>query len=504
MFKNFKKKLMILISAVLVFTMIPSVAFADDADVDASDTAREFFENLTEDYSFENDVTVGKYILCPGKKMGHGTVEAKIYVKNDGTYDLELQFIGGTRVVKSVSVAGKSYNTISSEPYKNAKNKDVTDDVALISDFDPTLLIATSEEGFTHQLVLDVVAKDGENDDNLQNAIITFKLGDVAESSGNEQESSATLGVTINRTGNFSQQYLNSEFNKAYRLVSYDASSKTAVVSLGGSYSKMFLGTYQDASVATSGITTLSPENGTTLVTVPVSALDTAITVSLYQDNMGGNWRQYSFTFYKKEIKPTDVEETDTALVVDAKEETVVAVSVAQLVNATKPLEIKTKLGTVSFDTKAIAGFVAANTDNITFEMKDLKDEPIYKNSKYDMVLDLSLTDDEGNPIFTEGQGGKATITVPYEKEVPAGQKVVVYYIGLTGKEAVEATYDANAKTVTFTVEHFSTYAIMQEAATPSTGDNNMDIVTISLIAIAVAAAGVTGAVALKKKAVNK
>ena len=509
MFKNMKKKLMVIISAILVFTMIPSVAMADEVKYDS---VSDYFASFT---TGDNALNVANSGNISGENASsmHGTFAAKI-VKSGDTLDLVLSFHSGyttdgltcgTKTVECTSADNTSKDYVYTI-------KDVT-----ISDF-------VKIDGSNYKFTFDLSAHSSKGNKDVSGVYLTFvfPINDqettettettqntqpsTNETTSNEEDLNDSIGVKILRTGNVKAANIGTEPSGVYGVLNYDKESGIALVKISGNYTKMFMGTYTDAEKASdSQITITQVENKESTMPVKVTALDTPITVSLYSDSMG-KWVQYSFEFYKKEIKPTDVEETETALVVDAKEETVVAVSVAQLVNATKPLEIKTKLGTVSFDTKALAGFVAANTDNITFEMKDLKDEPIYKNSKYDMVLDLSLTDDEGNPIFTEGQGGKATITVPYEKEVPAGQKVVVYYIGLTGKEAVEATYDANAKTVTFTVEHFSTYAIAQEAvaATPSTGDNSMTVVTISLIALAVAAAGVTSAVVYKKKAADR
>nr|MCR5082341.1 hypothetical protein [Parasporobacterium sp.] len=378
MFKNMKKKLMVIISAILVFTMIPSVTFAKDA----GETAKEFFENLTSDYEFtyrsykkdtktvKEDQTISRYIHNPGEKMGHGTLNAKVILNGDGTYNLVLTFTTSSRNVSKIKLSdGREFTS----------TKSGNDYVFTITNFDPTMLqeadfksnnTELDDEGDTiyplsHMLVLDVTAtysKAKTDDDGTEHKVgdpdnlTDAKIGFCIDKTKGESESNAAVGVLILRTGNFSDEYMNQPYTKAYQVVSYDAANKTATVKMSGSYSKMFLGTYQDAQNAdASKITTLTPENDETLITIPVSALDTAITVSLYQDNMGGNWRQYSFEFYKKEIKPTDVVETDTALVVDAKEETVVAVRVSQLANATKPLEIKTKLGTVSFDTTALA-----------------------------------------------------------------------------------------------------------------------------------------------------
>ena len=68
-----------------------------------------------------------------------------------------------------------------------------------------------------------------------------------------------------------------------------------------------------------------------------------------------------------------------------------------------------------------------------------------------------------------------------------------MYYITATGKEAVDATYDETNKTVTFTLKHFSDYAITQETVakeeakvSPKTGDSNLSVVYLALMATCV------------------
>ena len=374
-----------------------------------------------------------------------------------------------------------------------------------------------------------------------------------ADPKSNEEDSDAIIGVTITRFGNFTSGSTGTEYNRGYRVVDYNAETGIATVELTGEFTKQFMGSYSDAENASdSQLISLTPVDGKTTIMVAVSALDEPIHVSLKQVSMGGKWREYTLEFYAKEcdhnfvdgicskcgmvdITNEDVfEYTEEAYIVKAEDNTSVIIPSVVFSDEIKPLEVITKLGTVTFDETALGSIFEKANGNIVFEMKNLKDEAIYKNSKYDIVLDFSLTDDLGNPLFAEGTGGKATITVPYDKEVPEGQKVVVYYIGLTGKEEVEATYDATTKTVTFTVEHFSTYAIMQETVAnenndnnndatdaskdatkdasntpestspaPSTGDNSMTIVVVCVVIAAVAVAGITAAVVVKKKSAN-
>ena len=85
-----------------------------------------------------------------------------------------------------------------------------------------------------------------------------------------------------------------------------------------------------------------------------------------------------------------------------------------------------------------------------------------------------------------------------YAKEVAEGKTVKVFYINGDEKEEVEATYDAEAKTIAFTVSHFSTYAVEQvdkavdtntekdsTETAPNTGDSSMMLMYISLMLLA-------------------
>ena len=61
-------------------------------------------------------------------------------------------------------------------------------------------------------------------------------------------------------------------------------------------------------------------------------------------------------------------------------------------------------------------------------------------------------------------ENGKATVAIPFEKEVPAGKVGKVYYIDDQGnKTDMNATFE-NGKVI-FTTNHFSTYAVMFEDA---------------------------------------
>lgn len=239
---------------------------------------------------------------------------------------------------------------------------------------------------------------------------------------------------------------------------------------------------------------------------IPVSALDEAIAITSHSKKYD-DWYNRNLTFKSNTLKKIAA----LPLTVTAKDEVKTTISASELANADGAVaNIALKTGAVSFDEAALKAFIASAVGDVTLEMKDVSDSDNYKNAGYDMVISLSLVDSTGKALFKEGTNGEATITVPYTKEVETGKTVKVYYITATGKEAVDATYDATNKTVTFTLKHFSDYAITQEtvnntsseetveAATsedttkeeakvsPKTGDSNLSVVYLALMATCV------------------
>ncbi|MBP5610692.1 MAG: hypothetical protein J6X72_05085 [Clostridia bacterium] len=98
--------------------------------------------------------------------------------------------------------------------------------------------------------------------------------------------------------------------------------------------------------------------------------------------------------------------------------------------------------------TSAVSISAKVSTENLTVENAEL-------------VLEVTLT----GATF---EGGKATVSIPFAQEVPAGKVAKVYYIADEGTRTDMNAVFADGKT-TFTTNHFSTYAIVLEDA-PATG----------------------------------
>ena len=322
-----------------------------------------------------------------------------------------------------------------------------------------------------------------------------------------EPTSVKTLKASIIRADGFS---VNGEaMTKGYFVTAYDEATKTVKVKLQGNYFKMYLGKLADAKVASeSACIPLSNEDAFTEITLKDIELEKAYSVCLFRSMKGGTWGEYSFTFSKGECDHTYADgicskcgavdktnkdhfvvgEKEVAIKSD-KNTSVVITKDSFADTADKAVALETKAGTVTFDAKAFAAIVGASETDITFEMNNIKDTPLFAKSKYDVVLDLSIKDANGTPLFATAGNGKATVTVPYDVEVAEGKKVAVFYITDEGREEVEAKYDAETKTISFEVEHFSTYAVQQvddttTANVTNTGDSSqMIFVMIALFA---------------------
>ena len=358
---------------------------------------------------------------------------------------------------------------------------------------------------------------------NVYTATITLgykieKLHTIVDEEAKEVDTEE-LKATILRTGNVSDKSLNTDLGKSrYRVLKLG--EKTVDVQIDGKYSKLYRGTFKDAESADAAnskdvkIYDSTDENIT--ITFDYLGDDKPQTFSLYSSSMG-RWIQYSISFkdgvcihdYKNgictkcgelNVEASDaVKTTETNVAIDLKDTESVVIPLENKANfASKTLELTTKAGAISFDKDAVARIFGSIKTDVKFEMKDLKEDAKYKDSDYDVVLDLKFTDEDGNNLFKEAANGKATITVPYAKEVAEGKTVKVFYINGDEKEEVEATYDAEAKTIAFTVSHFSTYAVEQvdkavdtntekdsTETAPNTGDSSMMLMYISLMLLA-------------------
>ena len=241
-----------------------------------------------------------------------------------------------------------------------------------------------------------------------------------------------------------------------------------------------------------------TPTKAKVFENVAISALDEKIELACHSKK---NEQWYSRAIYLD--SSTAVAVTTKKTIEPEKTTTDIAFKAADEGNSS---EIQLKTGSVEFDATAVKELIEATGGAaVTITLDEVTESTTFKDKGYDKVISIKLTATDGTPLFTKAANGKATITIPYDKAVEEGKTVKVYYVTDGKEEEVEATYDADAKTVTFTLAHFSEYAIKQVDATdatttadaPKTGDNSM----VALIAIIMLMAGATVVTMRRKRA---
>ena len=136
---------------------------------------------------------------------------------------------------------------------------------------------------------------------------------------------------------------------------------------------------------------------------------------------------------------------------------------------AGKETNIKTDVGTVSFDaaaTNIIGQKVKEESLNVSIENVD--NSLVTGLSKEDALYNIDMTSGDTDVTFSENSGeettGYATVTIPYTLE--DGEKPIVSYINENGKRTdVESVYNEADKTVSFVTSHFSLYSISKVSA---------------------------------------
>ncbi len=139
-------------------------------------------------------------------------------------------------------------------------------------------------------------------------------------------------------------------------------------------------------------------------------------------------------------------------------------------------VEIKAGELTLVFDNSAVNA-IGAN-ENVQLTATVLTENTGIEDAK--LVLEITL---EGAKFAD----GKATLTIPFETEVPEGKVAKVYYIDKDGNRTdMNATFENGV--ITFETTHFSTYAVVFEDAQQS----NASLI-IAIILISVAVLGIAG-----------
>jgi len=141
-----------------------------------------------------------------------------------------------------------------------------------------------------------------------------------------------------------------------------------------------------------------------------------------------------------------------------------VPTSVMTEMSKAEDVTIQSNVGSITFDKKAFSGISqGAEQKDVTISIENVEAPANAPGDAADATfIELTAKDSDGKNLFDGTGSGKATITIPYEKEVKEGQEIKVFYFNGVSYEKVDCTYDATNKTVTFVVEHFSGYLTTQ------------------------------------------
>lgn len=283
-------------------------------------------------------------------------------------------------------------------------------------------------------------------------------------------------------------------FNVNEATLFVEGEEMRAVITLGGTgYSKLFMGTKEEASGAdtTQMIDFIPDSEGKYTFEIPVSALDSGISVAAFSTNKS-LWYDRTLIFNSSTMKEV-LDPEIVEIQIDEKGKSVFTINAAQNEDITIPeasltdiqesdLTIITANGKVCFSKEAVAGIIQGASGDVTLSVRKSTNDSKFEEYEYDLVTEFGLTDSDGNPLFTSGNSGSAIFVVPYEKTVTAGMVIKVYYLKVSGRNPVEAAFDSQNKTVTFETTHFSRYGIIQESlsepSAPPTSDQNISLST--------------------------
>jgi uncharacterized repeat protein (TIGR02543 family) len=249
------------------------------------------------------------------------------------------------------------------------------------------------------------------------------------------------------------------------------------------------------------------------LVTFPYTVSSTSTAFNFYvvftetKIQTNGNDAEVPDTLPVKENEEITIDvTTDTSSDTEATTKTDASVTISSTTlnnmteNNTPSLTVKTDVADVTFDQdalSAIAGDDHAKANGVKLETKKTEKDQLSAakqnaiQSENAVIIDLNLTDGQGNNVKFDGGSAeiKAPFTIPSNK---TSDDFAVFYIDNNGQREKVSKYAFADGYVTFTAEHFSTYAVDEAtgytmAATVS-GDTHFnvgDTVTVDIFASA-------------------
>ena len=158
-----------------------------------------------------------------------------------------------------------------------------------------------------------------------------------------------------------------------------------------------------------------------------------------------------------------------------------------------KTLRISTIRGEVLFDEEATS-YIASNAkDGVTLTTEDVTDN--YKD--YALAVDVKIKDGSGKELFLDGQSGKASVKLKFDKDTEKAGAPKVYRISGENQEEITANYDENEGVISFDTESFCTYGVSLQSE-----DSGSVIIVIASLAV-LAAGALTAIIFFRKRKVK-
>jgi subtilisin family serine protease len=166
--------------------------------------------------------------------------------------------------------------------------------------------------------------------------------------------------------------------------------------------------------------------------------------------------------------KSDGVAEIDLSAASNATSATLPKAALTKLADAELAVEIMLPYGSVTLDAGATASVASQSQDgSVSVALKPVAASSLNERQQNTVgdapVYDISVS--SGNKLITGFDGARVTISLPYTLKV--GEKasgIVVWYLDDIGNiQKLETMYDTRTKTVIFTTDHLSLYAIAYE-----------------------------------------
>ncbi len=128
-----------------------------------------------------------------------------------------------------------------------------------------------------------------------------------------------------------------------------------------------------------------------------------------------------------------------------------------------KTMSLETALGRVDFDEDATAAIAKAAKGGITLAMSDVTAD--FEDRGYAIAVSISLEDGEGNDLAEAASMGNITVTLNLDEDMEIENSLVVYALDGEEESQIEADVDADSRAVTFDASTLGTFAVDNGAA---------------------------------------